>query len=91
MNDNHIYRYRAVAFLDVLGFQEALLLFDKEAKLNRYADDNADDDSEYFYSESASTFITTLENALSKLSEEKFKYYLIFRQCMYNFYCRNIC
>lgn len=75
MNESHIYRYRAVAFLDVLGFQESLISFDEEARRNRYESEE-DDDSEYFYSKSASNFIDTLYLALGKLSPEKFKFYL---------------
>lgn len=72
----HIYRYRAVAFLDVLGFQGRLIGFNQEAEENRFSESNELADSEYYYSESASKFIRIVEGALMKLPDEKFKYYL---------------
>lgn len=84
------YKYvnRAVAFLDVLGFQNKLQEFEKEAIAfhGEYIGDNLDDDvldentdqnvGPIYYSKRASDFIEIFENAISKLDKEKFSYYL---------------
>lgn len=80
------YSYRAVAFLDVLGFQSKLKEFENEAidYRNSFTDDDSLEDSEedivgnlpVFYSQKASDFIETFNNAISKLDKDKFSYYL---------------
>lgn len=84
----HQYRYshRAVAFLDVLGFQSKLKEFEDEAIEfhNNFTDDDGLEDSEeedinnsrIFYSQKASDFIETFNSAISKLDQDKFSYYL---------------
>lgn len=84
----HQYRYshRAVAFLDVLGFQSKLKEFEDEAieYHNNFTDDDGLEDSEeedinnsrIFYSQKASDFIETFNSAISKLDQDKFSYYL---------------
>ncbi|KAF5059675.1 hypothetical protein DSECCO2_333570 [anaerobic digester metagenome] len=84
----HTYKYtsRAVAFLDVLGFQSKLKEFEKEAieHRNAFPDDEIVDESELenfnngalFYSQKATKFIDTFINAISKLDRDKFTYYL---------------
>lgn len=84
----HQYRYshRAVAFLDVLGFQSKLKEFEEEAieYRNNFSDDDNLEDSEQedvnispiFYSQKASDFIETFNGAISKLDQDKFSYYL---------------
>lgn len=76
MNQKHLYRYRAVAFLDVLGFEKTLNKFELEAKRNKRKPKADDDFPGYYYSSSASKFISIFKNALEKLSVDKFKYYL---------------
>lgn len=80
------YSYRAVAFLDVLGFQSKLKEFEDEAIDYRNSftdDDNLEESGEdiadnvpVFYSQKASDFIETFNNAISKLDKDKFSYYL---------------
>ena len=80
----HQYRYshRAVAFLDVLGFQSKLQEFENEAieYRNNFTNDDVLEDSEeedaIFYSQKASDFIETFNSAVSKLDQDKFSYYL---------------
>ncbi|WP_154855135.1 hypothetical protein [Cyclobacterium xiamenense] len=84
----HQYRYshRAVAFLDVLGFQSKLKEFEDEAieyRNNFTYDDSLEDSDEedvnngpIFYSQKASDFIETFNSAISKLDQDKFSYYL---------------
>jgi hypothetical protein len=84
MISQYIYGNRAVAFLDVLGFQNKLKEFENEA-VQFYAEfiaDNSEgneDDEEVgrvFYSQKASDFIETFNKAISKLDKDKFSYYL---------------
>ena len=84
MISQYIYGNRAVAFLDVLGFQNKLKEFENEA-VQFYAEfiaDNSEgneDDEEVgrvFYSQKASDFIETFNKAISKLDNDKFSYYL---------------
>ncbi|WP_027377929.1 hypothetical protein [Kaistella palustris] len=82
----YIYSHRAVAFLDVLGFQNKLQSFEDEAiKFHRVMKEEValseteEDDEQlgpYYYSKSASEFIETFDYAISKLDKEKFSYYL---------------
>lgn len=83
----HLYRYshRAVAFLDVLGFQNKLKEFEDEAieYHNVFADggledpyDKEEDAGPIYYSKKASDFIETFNSAISKLDQDKFSYYL---------------
>ncbi len=84
----HQYRYshRAVAFLDVLGFQSKLKEFEDEAieYHNNFIEDDGFEDveeedinnSRIFYSQKASDFIETFNSAISKLDQDKFSYYL---------------
>lgn len=84
----HDYKYshRAVAFLDVLGFQNKLDEFEKEA-IEYYNASNIEEESDFdeddnelnspvYYSQKASDFINTFNSAISKLDKEKFSYYL---------------
>lgn len=85
MIEQYIYGKRAVAFLDVLGFQNKLKEFENEAS-QFYDDFTSDDDSDdngdeiiggrIFYSQKANDFIETFNKAISKLDTEKFSYYL---------------
>lgn len=71
------YNNRAVAFLDVLGFQNKLHEFEAEA-INHHqnaTEDNSDSRLVY-YSKKASDFIETFNKAISKLDQDKFSYYL---------------
>jgi hypothetical protein len=81
------YTNRAVAFLDVLGFQNKLEEFEKEAiefynTSNNEAteqslgEDNYDQNNPIYYSQKASDFINTFNSAISKLDSDKFSYYL---------------
>jgi hypothetical protein len=82
---NYIYTNRAVAFLDVLGFQNKLKEFEDEA-IQFYSDfvaDNVEDDTDedevggrVYYSQKATDFIETFNKAISKLDNDKFSYYL---------------
>ncbi|PKQ63778.1 hypothetical protein BZG02_07045 [Labilibaculum filiforme] len=82
---NYIYTNRAVAFLDVLGFQNKLKEFEDEA-IQFYSDfvaDNIEDDTDedevggrVYYSQKATDFIETFNKAISKLDNDKFSYYL---------------
>lgn len=87
MIEQHIYGKRAVAFLDVLGFQNKLKEFENEASqfyddfsADEDEDDNDNDDESIggriFYSQKANDFIDTFNKAISKLDTEKFSYYL---------------
>jgi len=84
MVSQYIYGNRAVAFLDVLGFQNKLKEFENEA-VQFYAEfiaDNSEGNEEddevgrVFYSQKASDFIETFNKAISKLDNDKFSYYL---------------
>ncbi|OFY39387.1 MAG: hypothetical protein A2X18_04630 [Bacteroidetes bacterium GWF2_40_14] len=75
----YIYGERAVAFLDVLGFQSKLLEFEREAV--NFKDSHIDEQSEdngnsFYYSRMANDFIETFNSAISKLNPDKFSYYL---------------
>jgi hypothetical protein len=82
MPTQYTYTNRAVAFLDVLGFQNKLIEFEREAINFRNAivesDDaqNPDDPISSYFSRKASDFIETFESAISKLDKQKFNYYL---------------
>ena len=82
MVERYIYSERAVAFLDVLGFKNKLVEFENEAIefKNQTAAEIGDIDEDFengvFYSEKANDFIQTFEIAISKLDEDKFRYYL---------------
>lgn len=78
MRDEYIYRFRAVAFLDVLGFKNKLFEFEDEARENRIAE-NAEVETSIngkYSSHKANEFINTFLNALEKLDKHKFTYYL---------------
>jgi hypothetical protein len=76
----YIYQNRVVAFLDVLGFQEKLVQFEEEAirNLNKEKEEDFEnlDKGQTLRSEKADEFINTFLEAISKVNEEKFKYYL---------------
>lgn len=88
MKNYYKYSNRAVAFLDVLGFQNKLKEFEEEAigYYNNHSGDDCqdgevDDVSDVdagtvYYSKNANDFIETFNNAISKLDKEKFSYYL---------------
>lgn len=87
MMQDYKYSHRAVAFLDVLGFQNKLDEFEKEAieyynasniedADETFDEENADLNSPIYYSQKASDFINTFNSAISKLDKEKFSYYL---------------
>lgn len=70
-NDQYIYQDRAVVFLDVLGFQDKLIEFQKEAEKNK-----EDNNTEFFISQAVNEFINTFKNVVSFLDENNFSYYL---------------
>jgi len=70
-SDQYIYQDRAVVFLDVLGFQEKLIEFQKEALLNK-----ENNDAEFYISEAVNEFINTFKSVVSFLDENNFSYYL---------------
>jgi hypothetical protein len=79
------YSYRAVAFLDVLGFKNKLTEFEKEAiafhdnyEGRSIGTEDSDDinDGAIYYSLKASAFIETFNQAISKLDPDRFGYYL---------------
>jgi hypothetical protein len=87
MINNYKYSHRAVAFLDVLGFENKLIEFEKEAIefYNATNSDEAEEDfnlgnndinSPIYYSKRANEFINTFNSAISKLDSDKFSYYL---------------
>lgn len=85
MVNQYIYSDRAVAFLDVLGFQNKLTEFEAEAIQYRQniADENDVDEmddnsnnSSLRFSKKANDFIATFNTAISKLDTDKFSYYL---------------
>lgn len=82
---NYIYTNRAVAFLDVLGFQNKLKEFENEALqyYDNFVSANSVDDTDedevggrVYYSQKATDFIETFNKAISKLDNDKFSYYL---------------
>ncbi len=80
MSEEYIYQRRAVAFLDVLGFQEKLKEFEKEAITLKEEQKDAEfenlDTGQYLKSKNANDFINTFLDAISLLDKEKFQYYL---------------
>lgn len=76
----YIYQNRVVAFLDVLGFQEKLFQFEKEAisKLNQEKEQEFEnlEKGQVLQSIQADDFINTFLEAISKVDNDKFKYYL---------------
>ncbi|RPH31973.1 MAG: hypothetical protein EHM93_11230 [Bacteroidales bacterium] len=80
MEQEYIYRKRAVAFLDVLGFRQKLIDFEKEALANHltHFDDanNENLNNGQYISSKANDFINTFKKAITKLDVEKYKYYL---------------
>ncbi|MDM8176403.1 hypothetical protein QT327_18995 [Olivibacter sp. 47] len=75
----YIFHNRAVAFLDVLGFQQFLREFDMEANQNRKRLSEEDEDpilAGRFTSQKANEFIATFKNAIQQLDKEKYRYYL---------------
>jgi hypothetical protein len=69
--NQYIYQDRAVVFLDVLGFQEKLKDFEKEAI--QFKEEN---NSEYYFSQSVNEFINTFKDAVSFLDDNNYNYYL---------------
>lgn len=87
MDLEYKYSHRAVAFLDVLGFQNKLEEFEKEAieyysnsnismEEENFNEDGTDLNNSIYYSYKASDFINTFNSAISKLDRDKFSYYL---------------
>ncbi len=86
MTYNYKYSYRAVAFLDVLGFKNKLQEFEQDAEKfyndqRNTSDDDTMDESNvenghFYYSSKAADFIETFNSAISKLDKDKFSYYL---------------
>lgn len=78
-----IYSERAVAFLDVLGFQNKLTEFENEAieYKNNYVAHEEDEvqgdiNGAILFSQKANDFIETFNSAISKLDTDKFTFYL---------------
>lgn len=78
MNSDYIYRFRAVAFLDVLGFKNKLNEFELEAKENRiiFEDEEETNTNGRYRSIKANEYIRTFLIAIEKLDRQKFSYYL---------------
>lgn len=79
MDQDYIYRNRAVAFLDVLGFRQKLSDFESEAKANRIVSPEDDPNNPFvgkYISKKANEFIDTFKNSVSQLDGEKYRYYL---------------
>lgn len=70
---DYVYQDRAVIFLDVLGFQENLKVFEEEA-INNVK--NNPESFELPVSQKANEFIDTFKSVVSVLDEIDFKYYL---------------
>lgn len=70
----YIYQDRAVIFLDVLGFQEKLIEFEKEATEKKEEGDAGN--REYYFSEGVNDFINTFKEAVSFLDDTRYNYYL---------------
>jgi len=68
---DYIYQDRAVAFVDVLGFQEKLYEFEQDAAQTRNIEG-----SEFLISEKVNEFINTFKNVTSLLDTNNFRYYL---------------
>jgi hypothetical protein len=85
MEHHYIYSHRAVAFLDVLGFQNKLKEFEDEA-IEYYSNfpeieveeviEEKSNSGQIYYSQKATDFIETFDSAISKLDKEKFSFYL---------------
>ncbi len=80
MEQEYLYRKRAVAFLDVLGFRQKLIDFEREASDNHstYIEEKSFENgsNERYVSTKANDFINTFKKAISKLDLEKYRYYL---------------
>lgn len=77
MAQEYLYRNRAVAFLDVLGFKQKLNEFELEAKSNHIPEnDDAVNANGKYISQKANDFINTFKLAISQLDEKKYRYYL---------------
>jgi hypothetical protein len=78
--NEYTYENRVVAFLDVLGFQEKLYQFEKEAKEKLEQEREEDfenlDAGQMLQSVKANEFINTFLGAISKVDKEKFNCYL---------------
>lgn len=69
--DQYVYQNRAVVFLDILGFQDKLVDFEKEAVAHK-----EESETEYLWSRGVSDFIETFKSVISFLDEKNFEYYL---------------
>lgn len=80
MEHNYVYRNRAVAFLDVLGFRQKLNEFENEAKHNNHESitENTSDSGDIikYVSTKANDFINTFKGAIGQLDGNKYTYYL---------------
>lgn len=77
MAQEYLYRNRAVAFLDVLGFKQKLNDFELEAKSNHIPEnEDAVNANGKYISQKANDFINTFKLAISQLDEKKYRYYL---------------
>jgi hypothetical protein len=68
---DYIYTDRIVAFIDVLGFQEKLYEFEKDAQAKKI-----EEGTEYLVSEKVNEFINTFKNVTELLDKDNFQYYL---------------
>lgn len=78
MAQEYLYRNRAVAFLDVLGFRQKLTEFENEARANRVnaAEGGENSLSDKFISKKANEFINTFKKSIDQLDNEKYRCYL---------------
>lgn len=85
MSIDYIYSERAVAFLDVMGFENKLFEFEDEAityrdngPSNNVDTEQEEDDNggNVYYSKKANEFIETFNSAILKLDKDKFNFYL---------------
>lgn len=80
MDQQYVYRNRAVAFLDVLGFRQKLIEFEAEARDNQIIAPAHNDPENVlhgkFVSKKANEFINTFKNSIGQLDKDKYKYYL---------------
>lgn len=76
MGQQYLYKKRAVAFLDVLGFKQILVDFEKEAIDNKVDVASEEDSSGSYVSDRANEFINTFKKAIDKLDEDKYRYYM---------------
>lgn len=65
-----------MAFLDVLGFKQILVDFEKEAIDNKVDVASEEDSSGSYVSDRANEFINTFKKAIDKLDEDKYRYYM---------------